>query len=116
MLRTGVLCCALAGVLGLAVGCNFSAEKAIKPRDEAAATLKTTFDDLDKKVTELKEKMEKATGDEKARLEAKWKESSGKRDAAKKKLEELKTAAADKWEAVKKQADAAFGEFKKAVE
>lgn len=116
MLRTSVLCCAMAGVLGMAVGCNFSAEKAIKPRDEAAAALKITFDDLDKKVVELKEKMEKATGEEKAKLEAKWKESSTKRDVAKKKLDELKTAAADNWEAVKKQTDAAFGEFKKAVE
>jgi len=117
MLRTSVLCCAMAGVLGLAVGCNFfSAEKAIKPRDEAAATLKTTFDELDKKVVELKEKMDKAAGDEKAKLEAKWKESSTKRDAAKKKLDELKAATAENWEAVKKHADTAFGEFKKAVE
>jgi len=106
----------MAGVLGLAVGCNFSAEKAVKPRDEAAAALKTTFDDLDKKVVELKEKMDKATGDEKAKLEAKWKESSSKRDAAKKKLDELKTATAENWEAVKKQADAAFGELRKAIE
>jgi hypothetical protein len=116
MLRTCVLCCAMAGILGLAVGCEFFGGKATKPRDEAAAALKTTFDDLDKKVTELKLKMEKATGEEKAKLEARWKESSGKRDAAKKKLEELKTAAADKWEAAKKEADTALAELKKSVE
>ena len=115
MLRTGVLCCAMAGVLGLAVGCS-DVDAKIKSRDEAATTMKTTLDDLDKKVEELKQKADKATGDEKAKLEAKWKESATKRDAAKKKLEELKAAAADKWEAVKKDAEAVFNEAKKTVE
>ena len=40
---------------------------------------------------------------------------SAKRDAAKKKLEELEKAAADKWDAVNKEAEAAFEEVKKAV-
>jgi chromosome segregation ATPase len=115
MLRTSVLCCAMAGVLALAVGCDFFGSKGIKPRDEAVAAMKTELDKLDKKVAELKEKAEKATGDEKAKLEARWKESSAKREAVGKKLEEMKSAAIDKWEAVKKDADTAFGEFKKSV-
>ena len=115
MLRTGVLCCAMAGVLGLVVGCTPTDGK-IKARDEAATAMKTELDKLDKKVAELKDKAEKATGEEKVKLETKWKESAAKREAVGKKFEELKSAAADKWEAVKKDADAAFGEFKKAVE
>jgi chromosome segregation ATPase len=115
MLRTSILCCAMAGILALAVGCDFGS-KGIKSRDEAVATMKTELDKLDKKVTELKDKADKATGEEKAKLEARWKESSAKREAVGKKLEELKTAAVDKWEAVKKDTDAAFGEFKKSID
>jgi len=116
MLRTSVLCCAMAGLFGLTVGCNPTAERAIKMRDDAVASLKPTFDGLEKKFGELKEKADKATGDEKARLETKWKESSDKRQLAKMKLDELKTATTDKWEMAKNQADSAVGEFKKAVE
>jgi len=113
MLRTGVLCCAVAGVLALAVGCNLTTDT--KKRDEAAAAVKSKLDEMDKKIAELKEKAEKATGEEKVKLEAKWKESAGKREAAKKKLDELAAAAADKWEAVKKDADHALDELKNAV-
>lgn len=113
MLRTSVLCCAMAGVLSLVVGCT---DPKLKARDEAVTAMKSDLDKLDKKVAELKDKAEKATGEEKAKLEAKWKESAGKREALGKKLDELKTAAADKWEAVKKDADTAFGDLKKAVE
>jgi Skp family chaperone for outer membrane proteins len=112
MLRTCVLCCALAGILAVGVGC----ESFTKSRDEAVAGMQTDLEKLDKKIAELKEKADKAAGDEKGRLEAKWKEASAKRDAVKKKLDELKTAAVDKWDAVKKEADTAVGELKKAVE
>jgi hypothetical protein len=113
MLRTGVLCCAVAGVLALAVGCNGTPEA---KKDEAVTAMKADLDKLDKKVAELKEKADKATGDAKASLEAKWKESAAKREAAAKKLEEVKAAAIDKWEAVKKDADKTFDEFRKVVE
>lgn len=112
MLRTSVLCCALAGILTLGVGCD----SFTKSRDEAVTSMQTDLEKLDKKIAELKEKAEKAAGDEKGRLEAKWKEASAKRDAAKKKLDELRTAAAGKWDAMKKEADTAVGELKKAVE
>ena len=117
MLRTSVLCCAVAGVLALAVGCNlFTSEKPEAKRDEAVKTMKAELDKLDKKVAELKEKADKATGDAKTALEAKWKESAAKREAASKKIDEVKAATADKWEAIKKDADKTFEEFKKAVE
>jgi uncharacterized protein HemX len=117
MLRTGVLCCAVAGVLALAVGCTPTTDTrpGTQKRDEAAAAVKTELEKMDKKLAELKEKADKATGEEKAKLEAKWKESAGKREAAKKKLDELSAAAADKWEAVKKEADHALDELKAAV-
>ena len=72
MLRTSVLCCALAGILTLGVGCD----SLTKSRDEAVTSMQTDLEKLDKKIAELKEKAEKAAGDEKGRLEAKWKEAS----------------------------------------
>jgi hypothetical protein len=112
MLRTSVLCCALAGVVALAVGCD----SFTKTRDDTVATMQTDVEKLEKKIADLKEKSEKATGDEKGRLEARWKEASAKRDEVRKKLDELKTAPSEKWDAKKKEADAAVVELKKAVE
>jgi hypothetical protein len=111
MLRTGVLCCAMAGVLALAIGCNSAVSK-----DETVKTMTTDVEKVEKQLAELKTKATQATGDEKIKLEMKHKEAVGKQEAFNKKFAELKTAAADKWEAVKKDADAAFAEFKKAVE
>lgn len=112
MLRTSVLCCAVAGVLGLSVGCT----NLTRAHDEAVAAMQTDLEKLDKKIADLKDKADKATGDEKGRLEARWKEAVAKRDLARKKFDELKTASSEKWEAVKKEADAAVGELKKSVE
>jgi hypothetical protein len=117
MLRTSVLCCAVAGAAMLTVGCGlFTTDKPEAKKDEAVKVMKTELEKLDKKAAELKEKAEKATGDAKVALETKWKESAAKREAAAKKLEEVKAAAIDKWEAVKKDADKTFDDFKKSVE
>ena len=117
MLRTSVLCCAVAGVAMLAVGCGlFTSDTPEAKRDEAVKTMKVELGKLDKKVEDLKDQAAKATGEAKSALEAKWKESAAKRETAAKKLEELKAAAADKWEAVKKDADKMFEDFKKSVE
>jgi hypothetical protein len=120
MMRTCVLCCAVAGLLGLAVGCDrlssSSSKATATQRDEAVTAYKVRLDELDKKVAELKDKAEKATGDDKVKLEAKWKEATGKREAVAKKLDELKAAAAEKIDAMKKDADAALADLKKVVE
>ena len=118
MLRTCVMCCAAAGFLGLAVGCNQKTEtKATNaPRDEAVTAYKVQLEGLDHKIADLKTKAEKAAGDEKPKLEAKLKEATAKRDAFVKKYDELKGAAAEKFDAAKKDAEAALADFKKAVE
>lgn len=117
MLRTCVICCALAGVIGLAVGCNGTKDTkpATAKKDEAVTAYKAKLAEFDKQVDELKAKADKAAGAEKTALEAKWKESAAKRDAAKKKLEELEKVAGDKWDAANKEAEAAFDDVKKAV-
>jgi hypothetical protein len=106
----------MAGVLGLAIGCNSADSKNIKPRDEAVKTMTTDVEKVNKQLADLKVRAEKATGEEKIKLEVRHKEAVGKQEAFNKKHEELKTAPADKWEAVKKEADAALAEYKKAVE
>jgi len=116
MLRTCVLCCAMTGAVGLVVGCTPGSSSGVGKRDEAAKAAKVTLDNLDKQFAALKERADKAAGDEKPKLEAKVKEVGAKRDAAAKKVEELKAAPPDKWEPVKKDADHALEEFKKAVE
>lgn len=123
MLRTCVICCAFVGAVGLVVGCNSSKDKDTakdtKPtptkKDEALAAFKADLGKLDKQVDELKARAEKATGEEKVKLDAKLKDAGAKRDAAKKKLDELEKAAADKWDAVSKEAESAFDDLKKAV-
>ncbi|MFM8274580.1 MAG: hypothetical protein ACKODX_19935 [Gemmata sp.] len=117
MLRTCVICCALAGVAGLTAGCNNTKDPKPAPakKDEAVAAYKTQLGALDKQVDELKAKGEKAAGDDKVRLEARLKDAGAKRDAAQKKLDELARAAADKWEAANKDAAAALEDLKKAV-
>ncbi|MCE9563156.1 MAG: hypothetical protein K8U57_14025 [Planctomycetes bacterium] len=127
MFRTSIVCCALAGIVGLSIGCNPNSsttkpasapapDSAAAKKEEAIKAMKVKLDEMDKKATELKEKAEKATGEEKVKLEAKWKETAPKREAAVKKLEELKAATAEKWEAVKTEAEHSFNEFKKAIE
>lgn len=121
MLRTCALFCAAAGILGLAVGCNLSSDSKdgkspLTQRDEAVKSMKVKLDELDKKIDELKAKAEKASGEEKTKLEAKWKESAGKREEFAKKFEKLKSSAAAEWEAAKNETEHAFGELKKAIE
>jgi hypothetical protein len=113
MLRTCVLCCAVAGFVGLTVGCTGGSS--VGKRDEAAAGLKVKLDDADKKAAGLKDKADKAPADDKGKFDGKVKDAALKREAAVKKVDELKAAPADKWEAVKKDADAAVKEYEKVV-
>ena len=117
MFRTCVLGCALFGLAGLSIGCNNAKDTRPAPatHEEALKSYKTQLGGFDVRVDELKAKADKATGDEKPKLEAKLKDATAKRDAAKKKLEELEKAAADKWDAINKEAASAFDEAKKAV-
>ena len=123
MLRICVLGCAMAVSLALVVGCTSSSDTGNgKPvitqaqKDEAVRAINDKLAAIDKKLEELKTRAEKATGEEKAKLEAKWQESAGKREALKKKYDELKSAAADKWEVIKNEAEHAYNELKKAIE
>lgn len=119
-MRTSVLCCAVAAV-GLAVGCVKSDSKSDPKatvgatQADAVAAYKPKLDEADKRIGELRGLAEKATGDEKVKLDARVKEATAKREAVGKKVDEVKAAAADKWEATKKDADTALDELMKFV-
>ena len=68
---------------------------------------------LDAKYEELKASAAKAEGQAKKDLEKKVEEAKAKRDAAAKKLDELKVAAPDRWEKVKEGVGNAFDDLKK---
>ncbi len=111
-----MLCCAMAGITGITIGCKPDPEsKPSLTQSEAVAAFESRLVEADKAIADLKEKAEKATGDEKVQLEAKRKEAAGLREALAKKTSELKAATADKWESVKQDADAAFEAFNKQV-
>ena len=114
MFRTCVICCALMGAVGLTIGCTGKDTKSTA-KDESLKSYKTQLGTFDKQVDELKAKADKATGEEKTRLEAKLKDVTAKRDAAKKKFEELEKAAGDKWDAVEKEVKTAFEDVTKAA-
>lgn len=109
-----VLGCALAGALALTVGCNNTTKPNTK-HDEALKAYDKSLADLDKQIDDLKAQVAKATGDEKTRLEKMYAASAPYREAAAKKLAELKKAAADKWDALDSETKASFEALKKTL-
>jgi hypothetical protein len=82
-------------------------------RDEYAREMHKQLDELDVKYEELKASAAKAEGQAKKDLEKKVEEAKVKRDAAAKKLDELKEAAPDRWEKIKDGVGNAFDDLKK---
>jgi hypothetical protein len=82
-------------------------------RDEYAREMSKQLGELDAKYDELKTSAAKAEGQARKDLEKKVEEAKVKRDAAAKKLEELKEAAPDRWEKIKDGVGNAFDDLKK---
>ena len=91
-------------------------EAAEAKRDEYARDIGKLLDELDAKYEELKDRAAQAEGPAKQELEEKLEEAKVKRDAAAKKLEELKHSGADRWEKVKEGVKNAFDDLKKVFE
>lgn len=97
--------------IGAAVDATLEAAKG--KRDEYVREMSKRLDELDAKNEELKGRAAKAEGQAKKDLEKKLDEAKVKRDAAAKKLDELKEAGADRWEKVKEGVGSAFDDLKK---
>jgi hypothetical protein len=91
-----------------------TAKAAKAKRDEYALEMQKQLDGLDAKFEELKASAAKAEGQSKKDLEKKLDEAKVKRDAAARKLDELKATDPDRWEKVKDGVGNAFDDLKKA--
>ena len=92
---------------------DVAAKAAQAKRDEYAAAMQKQLDELDVKYEELKTSAAKAEGQAKKDLEKQLEEAKVKRDAAAKKLGELKEASPDRWEKIKDGVGNAFDDLKK---
>ena len=72
--------------------------------------------EFDVKCKELEVRITKAEGQAKKDLEKKLEEAKVKREAAAKKLDEVKESGADRWEKVKEGVGSAFDDLKKVFE
>jgi hypothetical protein len=82
-------------------------------QEEFAREMHKQLDALDAKYEDLKNSAAKAEGQAKKDLDKQLAEAKVKRDAAAKKLDELKKADAGRWEKIKDEVGSAFAELKK---
>jgi hypothetical protein len=85
-------------------------------RDEFARDMQKKLDELDGKYKALEQRAAEAKGDAKKDLDEKVKVVKAKRDAAVKKLDEMKESSHDRWEKVKDGVGSAFEDLKKVFE
>jgi hypothetical protein len=93
-----------------------TAEAAAAKRDQYAEEMKAQLASLDTKIAELKEKSSKAAGQAKKDFEQKLAGAKVRHADAAKKLDDLKTASAERWEKLKEGLGKAFDDLKKVVE
>jgi hypothetical protein len=98
--------------LAVAEDKDATARAAKAKRDEYAGAMQKQLDELDAKYEELKTSAAKAEGQAKKDLEKQLEEAKVKRDAASKKLGELKDASPDRWEKIKDGVGNAFDDLK----
>jgi TolA-binding protein len=91
-------------------------EAAKAKRDDYVREMSHRLDELDLKHEELKDRAAKAEGQARIDLEKKLEEARAKREAAARKLDELKEAGAERWEKVKDGVGDALEDLKKAFE
>ena len=93
-----------------------TAEAARAKRDEYAHEMQKKLDELDVKYKALERRAAEARGDARKDLDEKVEAARARRDAAARKLDELKEAGLDRWEKVKDGVGNAFDDLKKIVE
>jgi len=93
-----------------------TSEAAKAKRDEYAREMSKRLDELNVKYEALKARAAQAEGQAKKDLEKMLEEAKVKRDAAAKKLDELKEAGADRWEKVKEGVGSALDDLTKVFE
>ena len=92
---------------------NAAANAAKAKWDEYTAAMQKQWDQFAANFADLKDRAAKAEGQAKTDLDAKLADAKTKMDAAGVKMEELKSAGADRWEKVKEGVSNAFDDLKK---
>jgi hypothetical protein len=114
-----VLVCVLPSLLALQAGCNttttIDTRAAEADREAAVKNMNARLNEMDVKLAELKARAERASGEEKTRLEAKWRESAGKREQLARKCEQLQTATANGWVDIRNDAEHTYEELRKSL-
>jgi len=97
-----------------AAGATGEAAKAL--RDDYARAMTKRLAELDAKVDDLKNRAAKADEQTRKGLQSQLEDAKVKRDAAMKKLDELKAASVDRWEKIKDGVGNAFDDLKKSFD
>jgi hypothetical protein len=92
---------------------SVSSSSATNDRAAAQEKLSATLKDLDGKMAELKERARTAGDQAKAEWEARLPQLEAQRDAAARKLDELKESGKETWETTKTKTEAAFAELER---
>jgi len=95
----------------LLIACKGKVEDPQKIKDDYIAAVETKIADLETKITDLKAKAETLEGQAKDDLNLQITDLEAKRDAAKTKLEEIKTLGLDAWEGAKGDLDTMMGDI-----
>jgi hypothetical protein len=87
-----------------------------KRKDEYARDIRRQLDEFDKKYAELRNRAVEAEGQTKMDLESKIAQAKVKRDAAARKLDELKDASSTRWKSCQDEMASALADVKKVFE
>jgi hypothetical protein len=102
---------------GQAKGAMDAAKVAVaKGQDEWRKLAETQLPEIDRKITELKDKVSKASGSAKVELDKLVQEIGEQRQALQEKLGELKSSGAEKWDGVRIEVDHTLGELRKTID
>ena len=90
-------------------------DRAVAEKQEFERELEEDLETIDQKMARLAERIKKAEGDAKARLQEEWDELEPQRQQARQRLEELKESSAEAWDDLKTGARSAFDDLRDSV-
>jgi hypothetical protein len=101
--------------MGFARGALYRRQITMSLKDAYVAKMEAQLKEWSAELSSLKAKMEKATAQGKIEYHKQIEASQAKQEALKRKLEELKKAGEDRWEALKTGVEGAWNEFKTSI-
>jgi predicted nuclease with TOPRIM domain len=90
-------------------------DRTLAEKEEFERELEQDLETIDQKMARLAERIKKAEGDAKARLQQEWDELEPQRERARERLEQLKKSSGEAWKDIKAGAQSAFSELRDSV-